>query len=426
MALRRDTVLFVVLFLAAFVGTVLLVAGTDILKAVGLGEPASNASERGAQPGGLPAPHALHAPSAAPGTNASNAAGGNTANANTKLATLHVDVLPDKGQVGLVQASLTPPAGELTDNRNGSFSLRGIPPGRYRLAVWAQGFQPIRGEFLEFAAGEAKELKLDMRAGVTPRGFTLDAETRIPVANARVEFVGHAHVQSDANGAFEVPWALAPEALEDMVVSHPEYDTIALRRHAWGDVNRMQIGLGRGQGAVIGRFTQMGTRALPAEARVRAYMTNTDNSRELRRELIFNTAEEFQIPRMTYGAYALVVDFPGTNLPARTEEVHVGSQQPVQVVFPFSGGIRLEGTLRARAGAPLPTRVELIGEDGRSVLEVTSAAGGVFLMEAAPAGRWRLRVHWGLPWFNTDHFEIGAEEPVQLMEVDCDKQLIVR
>jgi hypothetical protein len=70
--------------------------------------------------------------------------------------------------------------------------------------------------------------------------------------------------------------------------------------------------------------------------------------------------------------------------------------------------------------------VELIGEDGQPVLAVTSGEGGVFLMEAAPAGRWRLRVHWGLPWFNTEHFEISAGEPVQLMEVDCDKKLIVR
>lgn len=425
MALRRDTVLLVVLFLAAFLGTVLLVAGTDILNAVGFGEAESRQPAHSGQPGGPVAPHALHAPTR-PGASGTDATAGNARDNAAKLASLQVDLLTDKGQVGLVQAALTPPAGELTDNRNGSFTLQKIPPGRYRLTVWATDFQPIRGEFLEFTAGEAKALKLNIRAGITPKGSTVDAETRVPVANARVEFTGHAHVQSDANGEFQVPWALPPEALEDLVVSHPEYDTIALRRHAWGDVNRMQIGLGRGKGAVIGRLTQMGTREIPAQARVRAYMTNSDNSRELRREILFNASGEFEIPRMTYGAYALVVDFPGTNLPARTEEVHVGSQQPVQVVFPFGGGTRLEGTLRARAGAPLPTRVELIGEDGLSVLEVTSAEGGVFLMEAAPAGRWRLRVHWGMPWFNTDHFEIGAEEPVHLLEVDCDKKLIVR
>jgi|GEM_PF-5233347 hypothetical protein len=426
MALRREHFFLCALFLLAFAGTILLVASDSVLEAFGLRDEPEAGARGATVPNGGSTPHALHVEGTARNAGAADGVNHESAAAATKLASLEVQLVADSGQIGTVQAALNPPAGVLSDNRSSSFRISDVPPGRYRLAIWATGFQPLRGEMVDLQPGEARKLQFTLAAGVTPRGRTVDAETSIPVANARVEFVGHTVVTSDANGEFQVPWAIPFSALEDMVVSHPEYDIIALKRHAWGDTNRMQIGLGRGKGAVLGRITQVGTREIPPEARVRAYLTNTDGTRELRRELTFRTEGEFSMARMTYGAYVLVLDFPGTDLPSRSEDVHVGSPAAMEVVFPFAGGIRLEGTLRARAGAPLPTRVELIGEDGQPVLAVTSGEGGVFLMEAAPAGRWRLRVHWGLPWFNTEHFEISAGEPVQLMEVDCDKKLIVR
>ncbi|MSR75726.1 MAG: hypothetical protein EXS14_09700 [Planctomycetes bacterium] len=427
MSRSRDILLMVLLFAATFAASIWLLAGDSF--SVNLGDGAAKHSDDRADPnfgGRINA----HAPGGT-GTDADSAAAKARAQAGdasvaATSGTLAAALSADVGLIGTVNATLSPVAGRLVDNRSGSFQILDIPPGSYKLSVWADGFIPSRERMVTIETGRKHHIELQLTAGVRPKGRSIDAETSQPVAGATIDFIGVVRVLSDHNGEFETPWAIPAAALESMVISHPEYDTISLARHPWGDVRNMQVGLGRGPCALIGRITQVGPRTLPQQGRIRAYMTSPNSDRELRRQINIDTTKDFSIARMTPGAYAVVLDFPGTNLPARTEEVHLGSAQPMEVVFPFGGGTKLEGTLLTRGGTLHPTRVELIGEDGRSVLEVSSATGGVFLMEAAPAGRWRLRVHYGNPHFNTEHFEIDEALAVVLLEVDCDAQRLKR
>ena len=421
----RDILVLTLLFAATFAGTVWLLSGDLGLVSIGGGTTPSEENSSDPTMGGRITAHARGTNADGSAAQGSSAAGANAVASNAP-GHIEASLQADNGQIGTVNAALTPAAGRLVDNRSGSFRILDIPPGSYKMSVWADGFVPSRAHFVTVEPGRTHKLDITLSAGVVPRGRTVDAESGQPIGDATIEFVGHTRVLSDHNGSFEVPWAIPAVALENMVVSHPEYDTIAMLRHPWGDARNMQVGLGRGPCALIGRITQVGTRVLPAQGRIRAFMTSPDGGRELRRQIMIDTTKDFTIARMTAGAYAVILDFPGTNLPARTEEVHLGSALPMEVVFPFGGGTRLEGTLLARAGAPLPTRVELIGEDGRSVLEVTSVVGGVFLMEAAPAGSWRLRVHYGNPLFNTEQFDIDEAQPVVLLEIDCDAQRLKR
>ncbi|MBI5849832.1 MAG: carboxypeptidase regulatory-like domain-containing protein [Planctomycetes bacterium] len=79
--------------------------------------------------------------------------------------------------------------GNWTDvlDQDGRFELRGIPPGKIRVRVRAEGWRDPDSQEVELVAGaESAELTFKLEAGAIARGLVVEAGTRAPVAGAEV------------------------------------------------------------------------------------------------------------------------------------------------------------------------------------------------------------------------------------------------
>jgi protocatechuate 3,4-dioxygenase beta subunit len=72
-------------------------------------------------------------------------------------------------------------------NPAGEFLLEGLPPGRYVLTASAEGRPPTRSSAVDVGVGSgARGVRIELARGARLTGTVLDAETRRPIADARV------------------------------------------------------------------------------------------------------------------------------------------------------------------------------------------------------------------------------------------------
>ncbi|MFO1076733.1 MAG: carboxypeptidase-like regulatory domain-containing protein [Planctomycetota bacterium] len=70
---------------------------------------------------------------------------------------------------------------------DGTFELRGIPPGRIRVRVRAEGYLDAKEQTVDLQPAQTSDvLAFEIAAGVPVHGVVLDAETRQPVSDAQV------------------------------------------------------------------------------------------------------------------------------------------------------------------------------------------------------------------------------------------------
>jgi protocatechuate 3,4-dioxygenase beta subunit len=102
------------------------------------------------------------------------------------------------------------------ENDRGQFVMESVTPGKYVLTAGADGKPPARTDMFEVEAGRSKTgLRIVLAKGVAVAGTITDAETRKPIAGARVELdavsasgVAQApSVRTDDNGAYSLDGA---------------------------------------------------------------------------------------------------------------------------------------------------------------------------------------------------------------------------
>lgn len=157
------------------------------------------------------------------------------------------------------------------DAPDGTFTVRGLEPGRYVVLIEAEGFAAHELGPLDFDGSTPVEIEVALEPGGSIEGYVVDAATGGPIAGALVlaerdlpmqvlpaqgvqtEPIPYAHALTDSAGAFRIPHVSA--AHHQVRVSHAEYAP------AWSPVVRVArgtttslepLGLGLG-GRIVGR-----------------------------------------------------------------------------------------------------------------------------------------------------------------------------
>jgi protocatechuate 3,4-dioxygenase beta subunit len=278
----------------------------------------------------------------------------------------------------------------VTDGR-GRFALEGLLPGRYRLEVARDGYQPLDVE-ATVAAGERRDLgALTLSEGFPVRGRVLD-QPGAPIEGARVS------VTAGAGGA-ALPGALTDAAGQFALALAPGRYRITASADGWGTASAdslaaaggaqplVELRLARADGALEGVVRDDAGRPL-AHARLAARPAlagagPTDPPIAL---ATTDAGGHFRMARLPAGELRLEVahpDYPRISAPATPGQF-------AAIVVPVPGGVI--GEVRGRAtGALVPhARVEASGPDGATAAADTKGTGTFRLLHLAP-GAWRIR-----------------------------------
>ncbi|MAG56823.1 MAG: hypothetical protein CMJ83_11070 [Planctomycetes bacterium] len=325
--------------------------------------------------------------------------------------------------VDTASMNLVPGAGNLVRAEGKDFLIEDVPPGEYQMAVWSDGYVAVRISVV-VKPGRRTHRVVKLTSGIQPEGRVIDEIDQTPIRDAIVKFSGQATVRSDKDGRFKTPYTIPTTALDQISVSHPEYDQYTYLRTPTLDPKRLIIPLSRGNGQITARLLPSSDTFKVKDARVRLFFT-TGNRNDLRREKLVKIGRQFEIPRVHPGLYDLVVDFPGTRLPEIHRSFLMKMKGQRHLEIEVGGGTVVEGTLTSRAGLVSGRRVALINEQGRVVAAVNSDPEGKFRLLAVPQGTYRVKVWYGNPWFNTDAFQVSGTGKAKVA-VDCDRQRLKR
>lgn len=97
--------------------------------------------------------------------------------------------------------------GNWTDvlDTDGRFELRGIPPGKIRVRVRAEGFRDADDREVELVAGaESEDLAFELKAGAIARGTVVEVGTQQPVAGAEVTAYAVRGDDGERGGPFRI------------------------------------------------------------------------------------------------------------------------------------------------------------------------------------------------------------------------------
>jgi hypothetical protein len=318
------------------------------------------------------------------------------------------------------EISISPQSGQLRLGEDGEFEVTGVRPGEVFITVAAERCVPqIRGP-LTIPAGRTLRADFDLEPGVRPAGRVVDALTQHGVEGVIVDFGSEGRARSDGGGRFACAHHLRPDALKSITCRHPDYDIATFILHPILDPGDILLAVGRGEGTVHGRILDRGAETLPATAVARLAIDMGGGRFELRREVEFPPTGTFRFPNVRDGIYEVTVAFPSTDIPARKRRIHVYSIEPVFVEVPLGGGTTLDARLLSRAFPVAGSEMHLVVEDGTSVAEGRTDRDGRFRLSGVEPGTYRLKVGFATGWFHTEPFEIAAEDPFCLLEVDGD------
>lgn len=330
------------------------------------------------------------------------------------------------GPVADFGVRITPPAGRVVKSLRGELEITDLPPGTYQVVVYAENLLAATDRSVQVVPGKTTRMDLELKPGIRPAGRVVDETTSHGVAGVLVDFEGAVKLRTDANGNFQCPHVVPPEALTRVSVDHPDFDRLTYVRPPTMDPTKMILGLTRGNAQLRGRVVNRLGIETPKSVRLRLYLDASNDRVELRREQTIPVTEPFEFRQLHEGFYVLAADFPGTDLPARRKEFLIAYGQSHDVEVVFEPGATMEGHLRSRG---LPTRgvkVELLDAKAVTVAGVAADAEGFFRFSGVEPGAYRLKVWLGAPWFNTEPVEVSASDPLKLVEIDCDLQRLKR
>lgn len=316
-----------------------------------------------------------------------------------------------------VHMRLIPGAGQLVRNTGEDWLIEDVPAGAYQLEVWADEFVASRAEVV-VRPGRRTWHDVRLQPGVRPRGKIVDETDQRGVANALIEFSGTARTRSGADGGFLAPYVIPRAALDQITVSHPSYDKYTYVRQPTHDPNDMVLALSRGNATITGKIIPDHETFKAEQARLRLYFA-TGGRHDLRREQTIAVDKAFKFERVHQGVYDLAIDFPGTKLPELHREVRVRMNETADVQVHVGKGSDVTGHILARAGDLGGRKIQLLNAKGLAVAACTTEGDGSFKMSSVPEGRYRVKVWYGNPWFNTEAFDVDGRRERKIV-VDCD------
>ncbi len=330
---------------------------------------------------------------------------------------------PDDTPLGLIQTRLIPDSGVLVRTTGDDWLIKDVSPGEYRLEIRSEGFVPAVIP-VSVSSGRRSWHDVRLEPGVQPAGTVIDETTHEAVGGALIEFSGGGQCRSAPNGAFRAPYVIPLSALKEITVSHEDYDRYTYVRKVDHDPEDMTVPLSRGNGRIEGALIPDAEIAPGQRARLRLFFT-TGGRRDLRRQKVIPVTQQFVFRRVHQGVYDLVVDFPGTRLTEVHREVRLRVNETAKVEIRFGDGSTVNGRITALAGNLGGHRIELINGKGVPVSATVTDAAGTFRLTAIPPGKYRVKVHYGNPRFNTEAFDVDGVRDMDIT-VDCDRKRLRR
>ncbi|MFL5303921.1 MAG: carboxypeptidase regulatory-like domain-containing protein [Polyangia bacterium] len=328
-----------------------------------------------------------------------SATGAPLAGARIRCAGAEVDDLTVRaGTLPLAAEAAALPAGAVgtlggaqtaVADARGHFALEGLLPGRYRLEVARDGYQPLAVE-VTLGPGERREVGLvTLTEGFPVRGRVVN-QTGAPIEGARV---------SVSAGAAGLPGAVTDAAGQFSVALAPGRYRITASAEGWGTASAdttaeaggaqplVELRLARADGTLEGLVRDDAGRPL-AHARLAARPARA-GSPALDSTVATATTDpggHFRMPRLPGGELRIEVSHP--DYPKITAPATAG--QFATIVVPVPGGVM--GEVRGRTtGALVPhARLEASGPDGATAAADTKTTGAFRLLHLAP-GAWRIR-----------------------------------
>jgi len=210
---------------------------------------------------------------------------------------------------------------------DGSFVLRGIPPGRVRLRVRADGYLPPENQTIDLAPGETREgVVFVVGDGVEVRGRVVD-EAGAPVSDAQVT----AYKANEDGGSGRGPF--------NFQIDQEDFDFLALS-------------------------------------------TN-------QRAAISNSAGEFTVPALAPGEYRFTARHPDLAKASTTEVVIAADAPPplVEIVIDAGGGV--DGTVTGLGMRPLPDALMVaFSLQAGSMRSSTTDQNGYYKIDGLPPGQY--------------------------------------
>jgi hypothetical protein len=320
-----------------------------------------------------------------------------------------------------VNVALTPPAGTVTIPDGERFLVEGIPPGAYRATVWADGHIPARLADIVIRPGATTSHDVTLIPGIQPAGRVTDEIESRGIEGAVVTFGDASMSRTDANGRFHSPVVVPYEALEQIIVTHPDYDREVVVRQAITDPTAINLSLTRGTAEISGRIVST-RESLPETALLSLFFT-TGGRMDLKRQMTFDPNGPFTVPHIHQGEYNLAISFPGTRLPEIHRPVSLLRSDRREIEIPLGEGSTLRGQLVARSGLIGGRRVDLTGERGVKVASIHTAPDGSFTLPGIQEGSYRLKVWVGNPCFDTAPFSLAGDGEAALT-IDTDVRRI--
>ncbi len=296
-------------------------------------------------------------------------------------------------------------------SQGGVFEVRGVPPGRIRVRVRADGFLDAESQEVELQGGQtSEELVFTLKEGDLARGIVVDAATGKPVGDAQVsaykqreqrnrgpfqvnidpedfDFLGMSSMNgrrsamSDSQGRFEVR-SLEP-GMWRFTARHPDLAKASAKDveiTAGQDTEGIRIELDMG-GGIEGTLTGVGMRALPdamvmaVSVQAGAMKSSTTDKQGLYRidglppgqYIVFKS-------RMDERSDNIMLDLMN-NMRLKTVTVRQGRISRMDIHDESEDGVRVYGVVR-ESGSPVPRAlVTVLGNDREGIFGMGVRAG---------------------------------------------------
>jgi protocatechuate 3,4-dioxygenase beta subunit len=343
---------------------------------------------------------------------------------------------------------------------DGTFELRGIPPGRVRVRVRADGYLDAKEQEIDLQPGQASEvLEFRIEAGVAVSGRVVDDATGRPVSDAQVtaykardagrrggfrldidpedfDFLalssatGRRSVVSDSKGAFTLP-SLEPGTYR-FTARHPDKAKASQKEvvvAAGAPVPEVEIRIDAG-GGIEGVVTGLGLQPL-ADALMVAFSIQAGSMRSSTTD----KAGFYRIDGLPPGQYVVFksrLDERADNIPLelmsnmrlKTVTVKQGRFTRLDLQDDSEDGVRVHGVVREGAGPVPRALVTLLGSDRDGLLGMgvrADAAGvdGRYELAGIKPGNYVMQVSrfQGQPVQTTFEIEVPADTRDFLFDV---------
>jgi hypothetical protein len=263
----------------------------------------------------------------------------------------------------------------------GRFTVEGLLPGRYRVEVAHDGFQPL-GVEVTLGPGERRDVGVvTMAEGFPVRGRVVD-QTGAPIEGARV-----------SAGAGGLPAAVTDAAGQFTLSLAPGRYRVTASAEGWGTASAdtmaaaggaqpiVELRLARADGTIEGLVRDDAGRPL-AHARLAARPVGSPPVATTTTD----AGGHFRLARLPGGELRIEVahpDYPQVSAPAT-------AGQFATIVVPVPGGVVGEVRGRTTGALVAHARVEASGPDGATAAADTKGTGTFRLLHLAP-GAWRIR-----------------------------------